>query len=55
MQTVYQGYRGLSLIIGLNWDRFFFFGTLIVGLLAGAFLGHAINAAFPAVDSPAAF
>jgi hypothetical protein len=55
MQTVLQGYRGLSLIVGLNWDRIFFFGTLIVGLLAGAFLGHAINTAFPAMDAPAAF
>lgn len=55
MQTVLQGYRGLSLIVGLNWDRIFFLGTLVVGLLAGAFLGHAINTAFPVMDAPAAF
>lgn len=42
MQTVVQGYKGLSLIVGLNWDRLFFLGTIIVGLLAGAFLGNAI-------------
>ena len=42
MQTVAQGYKGLSLIVGLNWDRLFFLGTIIVGLLAGAFLGNAI-------------
>ena len=42
MQTVAQGYKGLSLIVGLNWDRLFFLGTIIVGLLAGAFLGSAI-------------
>jgi hypothetical protein len=55
MQTVLQGYRGMSVIIGLNWDRIFFLGTLVVGLLAGAFLGHAINTAFPVMDAPAAF
>lgn len=42
MQAVIQGYRGLSLIISLNWDRIFTLGTVIVGLLAGAFLGTAI-------------
>ena len=42
MQTVVQGYKGLSLIVGLNWDRLFFLGTIVVGLLAGAFLGSAI-------------
>ncbi len=42
MQTVIQGYRGFSLVVGLNWDRIFALGTVIVGLLAGAFLGSAI-------------
>ncbi len=42
MQTMIQGYRGLSLLVGLNWDRIFVAGTVIVGLLAGAFLGTAI-------------
>ena len=42
MQTVIEGYRGLSLLVGLNWDRIFTVGTVIVGLLAGAFLGTAI-------------
>jgi hypothetical protein len=43
MQTVVQGYQGLSLLVGLNWDRLFFLGTIVVGLLAGAFLGTAIT------------
>jgi hypothetical protein len=43
MQTVMNGYRGLSLLIGLNWDRVFFVGTILVGLLAGAFLGSALS------------
>ena len=42
MQVVLSGYRGLSLLVGLNWDRLFVLGTIIVGLLAGAFLGSAI-------------
>jgi len=43
MQTVVNGYQGFSLIIGLNWDRLFFLGTIVVGLLAGAFLGTALT------------
>lgn len=39
MQTVIKGYRGLSFLVGLNWDWLFSFGTIVVGLLAGAFLG----------------
>ena len=42
MQLVMNGYRGLSLLVGLNWDRLFTLGTVVVGLLAGAFLGTAI-------------
>ena len=42
MEHIQQGYRGLSLLLNLNWDRLFFVGTIIVGLLAGAFLGQAL-------------
>lgn len=42
MQTVMNGYRGLSLLVGLNWDWLFSLGTIVVGLLAGAFLGTAL-------------
>ncbi len=42
MQTVMRGYKGLSLLVWLNWDRVFMLGTVVVGLLAGAFLGTAI-------------
>lgn len=42
MQTVVNGYRGLSLLVGLNWDWLFTVGTIVVGLLAGAFLGGEI-------------
>lgn len=43
MHMVMDGYQGLSLIVRLNWDRIFMVGTLIAGLLAGAFLGQAIT------------
>ncbi len=42
MQMVMRGYKGLSLLVWLNWDRVFMMGTVVVGLLAGAFLGTAI-------------
>lgn len=42
MQTLTHGYRSLSLLFDLNWDRIFSFGTILLGLLAGAFLGSAI-------------
>lgn len=42
MQHVLQGYRGLSLLMWLNADRLFTLGTVIAGLLAGAFLGSTL-------------
>jgi len=42
MQLVMDGYKGLSLLVWLNWDRLFMLGTVVVGLLAGAFLGTAV-------------
>ncbi|MBD3765255.1 MAG: hypothetical protein IE927_11135 [Rhodobacterales bacterium] len=42
MQLVMNGYRGLTLLMGLNWDRLFSLGTVVVGLLAGAFLGSVL-------------
>ena len=42
MQLVMQGYRGLSFLVWLNADRIFTIGTVIVGLLAGAFLGNSL-------------
>lgn len=43
MQMIQSGYRGLSLLVNLNWDRIFSIGTIIVGLLAGAFLGQVLT------------
>lgn len=42
MERVLDSYKGLSLLVNINWDRIFTFGTVIVGLLAGAFLGSAL-------------
>ncbi|MGV8954782.1 MAG: hypothetical protein ACOH2M_27035 [Cypionkella sp.] len=42
MQAVMNGYKGISLLVWLNSDRLFTAGTIVVGLLAGAFLGQAI-------------
>jgi hypothetical protein len=42
MQAVANGYKAISLLVWLNADRLFSIGTVIVGLLAGAFLGSAI-------------
>jgi hypothetical protein len=42
MQVVLNGYLGLSVLAGLNRDRVLMLGTIIVGLLAGAFPGSAI-------------
>lgn len=42
MQLVMRGYRGLSFLVWLNADRLFTMGTVVVGLLAGAFLGNCL-------------
>jgi len=42
MDTVVKGYKAVSFLVWLNADRLLSLGTVIVGLLAGAFLGAAI-------------
>lgn len=42
MQLVMRGYRGLSFLVWLNADRIFTMGTVVAGLLAGAFLGNCL-------------
>lgn len=43
MQQALQGYRGLSLLMNLNWDRLLYAGTLAVALSLGAFVGSILN------------
>jgi hypothetical protein len=38
MQAVQNGYRGLSLLMDLNWDRVLYIGTIALALGAGAWL-----------------
>jgi hypothetical protein len=42
MQLVSRRFPGLVLLARVNADRIFSIGTVILGLLAGAFLGTAI-------------
>lgn len=39
MQTFKTSYRGLSLLVDLNWDRALYFGFLVIALTAGAWIG----------------
>lgn len=39
MQTLQHSYRGLSLVMQLNWDRLLYLCTIAFALLAGAYLG----------------
>ncbi len=39
MHTLQQSYRGLGLLMVINWDRILFVGAIAAGLLAGAYLG----------------
>lgn len=39
MEQIVQGYRGLSLLFNLNWDRIVYLATIIVALLLGGFIG----------------
>jgi hypothetical protein len=39
MQTIQSSYRGLSLLLQLNWDRALSAGLIVFALAAGAFVG----------------
>lgn len=39
MQTIQNSYRGLSLLMDLNWDLVLYIGTIALALLAGAYVG----------------
>ncbi|MGD9293272.1 MAG: hypothetical protein PVI41_00190 [Roseobacter sp.] len=39
MQAMQNGYRGLSLLLDLNWDRFLYVSTIALALGAGAWIG----------------
>lgn len=37
MQTIHNSYRGLALLVDVNWDRLLYLTTIAIALLAGAF------------------
>ena len=39
MQTIAAGYKGVSLLVNLNWDRLIYLGTLAGALMLGAWIG----------------
>ena len=39
MQHIVSGYRGLSLLFNLNWDRMIYLATILLALMLGAFVG----------------
>ena len=39
MQTISNGYRGLSLLMDLNWDLALYLCTIAFALAAGAWIG----------------
>ncbi|WP_368188007.1 hypothetical protein [Aestuariibius sp. HNIBRBA575] len=39
MTALAHGYRGMSLLVTINWDRLLYAGTIIAALWAGAYLG----------------
>ena len=38
MRTIAQGYKGVSTLVTLNWDRIFMTAALVGALYAGAFV-----------------
>ncbi len=42
MQTLTRGYRGLSLLVGINWDLILYVATIAVALIGGALLGSVL-------------
>ncbi|MGJ8545341.1 MAG: hypothetical protein ACSHWZ_07850 [Sulfitobacter sp.] len=39
MQTIAKGYKGLGVLMDLNWDLALYLCTIAFALFAGAFLG----------------
>ncbi len=39
MQAIESGYRGLAMLVDLNWDRLLYVATIFAALGAGALIG----------------
>lgn len=42
MQTIQDGYRGLSLLFHINWDGILYIATIAFALFLGAYLGSLV-------------
>lgn len=42
MQTIQNSYRGLALLVDVNWDRLLYLTMIAAALLAGAFFGSLV-------------
>jgi hypothetical protein len=40
MRTIQDGYRGISLLLDLAWDRVFFCAIIAVGLMIATAIAH---------------
>lgn len=43
MHTIQEGYRSVSLLVSINWDRLLYISTLIFALFLGAYLGSFLH------------
>ncbi|MFZ7090709.1 hypothetical protein [Primorskyibacter sp. 2E233] len=39
MQTIQAGYRSMSLLVTINWDRLLYLATIVFALFFGAYMG----------------
>jgi hypothetical protein len=43
MQTFQNGYRGLSLLVDLNWDLALYLGAITTALVVGMYMGSYVG------------
>lgn len=43
MQTIQAGYRSMTLLVAINWDRLLYMCTIALALFFGAYLGSALH------------
>lgn len=43
MQTFQNGYRGLSLLVDLNWDLVLYLSAITAALVAGMYMGSYVG------------
>ena len=43
MQTIAAGYRSVSLLVTINWDRLLYISTIVFALFLGAWLGSLLH------------